>query len=83
MIEMEIGTDINNPNTDGDRYLDGEEYFDQIPSYVKTPGNSPLIPAYPDLKIEISDNYRIWLDTEITSGSEIIESKDYEYGCTE
>jgi len=77
--EIELGTDINNPNTDGDRYTDGEEYFKLLPSYVENPGKSPLNPAYPDLKIELSDSYNIWLKTEISTATETVESDNYEY----
>jgi hypothetical protein len=79
VIEIALGTDINNPNTDGDRYTDGEEYYELLPSYVETPGKSPLTPAYPDLKIELSNRYNIWLDTDISTATETVESDDYEY----
>lgn len=78
-IEKSIGTDPNNPNTDGDRYLDGEEHNDTLPSYVLVDGRSPVFPAYPDIKIQLSDSYHIWLKQDITVAKEKIESRDYEY----
>ena len=78
-LENTIGTDPNNPNTDRDRYPDGEEYNNEIPFYVESPGRSPLIPAFPDLKIELSETYHIWFDTDIASSKEVIQSNSYEY----
>jgi len=83
-VEAEIGTDPNNPNTDGDRYTDGEEYDDTIPSYVGDEGRSPLFPAYPDIEVELGETYHIWLKQDITTSTSTIESSDYEYNveCT-
>lgn len=78
-LEMSIGTDPYNPNTDGDRYDDGEEYNENIPSYVLDEGSSPMFPAYPDVEIELGDSYHIWLKQDITVATEKIESRDYAY----
>ncbi len=78
-LEEEIGTDPDNPNTDGDRYLDGEEYNNEIPSYIGKDGKDPLFPASPDIEIELGDSYHIWLKQEITVATETIKSRDYEY----
>lgn len=78
-LEMSIGTDPDNPNTDGDRYEDGEEYNENIPSYVLDEGGSPVFPAYPDVEIGLGDSYHIWLKQDITVATEKIESRDYSY----
>jgi hypothetical protein len=83
-LEIEIGTDPDNPNSDGDRYTDGEEYNDTIPSYVEEESRSPLFPAYPDIEVELGETFHIWLKQDITVSTGTIESKDYEYNieCT-
>lgn len=80
--ENEIGTDPNNPNTDGDRYSDADEYNNKLPSYVKEQGKSPLFPAFPELKITLSNSYHTYLAQTITTTTESIESATYDYTIT-
>ncbi len=84
-IELIIGTNTNNPNTDGDRYDDYMEYNNEDPSYVKNPGRSPLNPAYPDLRIQLSNSYKIYLEEVITTeqGNVLTQSHDYSFETCE
>lgn len=79
-LEIEIGTNPYNPNTDGDRYGDWDEYYEEIPRYVESPGNLPTYPAYPDLKIELGSSYHIFIADEITYITTKIKNETYYYG---
>ncbi|NIA11918.1 MAG: hypothetical protein GWP10_19890 [Nitrospiraceae bacterium] len=57
-------TDNTSESTDRDPYDDGQEidghspadlgdFGGQMPAIVKAPGNHPLVPSYPDLKVEL------------------------------
>ena len=56
-------------STDQDAYSDGMEVSGiNMDVAVKSPGNHPLVPAYPDIVIELT-GYSIALNEQITDGS--------------
>ena len=66
------GTDYLRESTDGDAYDDGQELFGyspasygnlggQMPSYIKWPGNSPFVAAYPEIEISIDPAFKVFI----------------------
>ncbi len=85
--EIQIyGTSPFRPDTDFDGFDDRMEIFgvsssgEQIPGYLKAPGDNPLVAAYPNLEFSIDNNFTIFLNKEIAFEHRIAESKEYTYG---
>lgn len=66
------GTNPNAESTDGDAYDDGQELFGhspanygelggQMPAYVKWPGNSPFVAAYPQIDFTVDNNFTVFI----------------------
>ena len=75
---LEIGSSPNKWSTDGDRYSDGEEWRGEIPGYVEGRGGEILYPAYPDIKVTPSNDFKIYIAQKIETEEGFIEADEYE-----
>ncbi|MFO7872449.1 MAG: hypothetical protein R6U26_02280 [Candidatus Undinarchaeales archaeon] len=79
-------TNPNLPDTDYDGYSDRMEIFgvdlegNQMPGYVKRPGDSPIISAYPKIEFGIDNNFTIFNNKEISFENRVVKSKEHTYG---
>ncbi len=79
-------TNPNLPDTDYDGYSDRMEIFgvdldgNQMPGYVKRPGDSPIVSAYAKIEFGIDDNFTIFNNKKISFENRVVESKEHTYG---
>ncbi|MFC4077539.1 binary toxin-like calcium binding domain-containing protein [Salinithrix halophila] len=69
---------VTNPyskNSDGDPYSDDQEVSGKVPADVKSPGDDPMIPAYPKIEVQLKE---ITVTTKqtitFTEGGELAEN---------
>jgi len=88
--ERMLGLSDNRPSTDRDRYNDGLELFkldknnDTLPAFVVTPGNHPMVAAYPKIRVDaVPSSFKVEVVTEFTSGVNASTGTAKTYGTEE
>ena len=85
------GTDPMRESTDGDYYDDGEEilgYSDpskgslggQMPAYVKWPGSSAFVAAYPQVDFAVGSDFTIFIHKELHFANRTTVSEEHTTG---